>query len=101
MMETIVCWCTTITMMETIVSSLLLLYISRHNGSHHCYSCTSTDTMVSIIVIVVHQQTQWFPSLLLLYISRHIGFHHCYSCTSTDTKAITMMETIVSADVQQ
>jgi hypothetical protein len=71
--------------METIVSadvqqyqqtqwfpSLLLLYINRYNGFHHCYCCTSADTMVSIIVIVVHQQTQ-----------------------------ITMMETIVSADVQQ
>jgi hypothetical protein len=45
------------------------------------------QTMVSIIVIVVHQQTQWFPSLLLLYISRHNGFHQ--------------MEIIVSVDVQQ
>jgi hypothetical protein len=67
-----------------------------------------TNVMVSIIVIVVHQQTQWFPSLLLLYINRHNGFHHCYCCTSTDTMVsiivsttITMMETIVSADVQQ
>jgi hypothetical protein len=65
--------------------------------------------MVSIIVIVVHQQTQWFPSLLLLYISRYNGFHHCYCCTSADTMVSiivivvhqTMIETIVSADVQQ
>jgi hypothetical protein len=95
MMETIVCWCTTITMMETIV-----------------FADVHQQTMVPIIAIVVHQQIQWFSSLLLLYISRHNGFHHCYCCTSTDNgfhhetivcwcTTITMMETIVFADVQQ
>jgi ethanolamine utilization protein EutP (predicted NTPase) len=93
-----VCWCTTITMMET------------HNGFHQCY-CTSADTMVSIIVIVVHQQTQWFPSLLLLYINRHnIDGNHCLLMYNNNNDGnhcvcwcttITMMETIVSVDVQQ
>jgi hypothetical protein len=47
---------------------------------------TFVSAEVSAIVIVVHQQAQWFPSLLLLFISRHNGFHHCYCCTSADTK---------------